>query len=61
MNHYPQSVLNLIKQLSRLPGIGQKTAERLAMHLLQASAADAEAFAESITAMKRTVRLSLRR
>lgn len=60
MNHYPQSVISLIKQLSRLPGIGQKTAERLAMHLLQASRADAEALAVSITAMKETVRVCSR-
>jgi recombination protein RecR len=60
VNHYPQSILNLIQQLSRLPGIGQKTAERLAMHLLQTSPADAEALADSITAMKRTVRLCRR-
>lgn len=60
MNHYPQSVINLVKQLSRLPGIGQKTAERLAMHLLQASRADAEALATSITAMKATVRVCTR-
>ena len=32
MSHYPASVLKLIKNLSRLPGIGEKTAERLAMH-----------------------------
>jgi recombination protein RecR len=60
VNHYPQSVINLVKQLSRLPGIGQKTAERLAMHLLQASRADAEALAASITAMKETVRVCTR-
>ncbi|MDJ0784084.1 MAG: recombination mediator RecR [Desulfosarcinaceae bacterium] len=60
MNHYPQSVLNLIRELSRLPGIGQKTAERLAMHLLQAKASETTALAESITAMKQTVRLCKR-
>jgi recombination protein RecR len=60
VNHYPQSVINLVKQLSRLPGIGQKTAERLAMHLLQASRADAEALAASITTMKETVRVCTR-
>jgi recombination protein RecR len=60
VDHYPQSVLTLVKQLSRLPGIGQKTAERLAMHLLQASPSDAETLAESITAMKQTVRLCQR-
>jgi len=60
VNHYPQSVLNLIKELSRLPGIGQKTAERLAMHLLQSKVEDTNALAESITAMKQTVRLCSR-
>lgn len=60
MNHYPKSVINLVKQLSRLPGIGQKTAERLALHLLQASRGDAEALAASITAMKETVQVCTR-
>jgi recombination protein RecR len=60
VDHYPQSVLTLIKQLARLPGIGQKTAERLAMHLLQASPSDTESLAEAITAMKQTVRLCRR-
>ena len=31
MSYYPLSVRNLIKNLSKLPGIGEKTAERLAM------------------------------
>jgi recombination protein RecR len=60
VNHYPQSVLNLIKELSRLPGIGQKTAERLAMHLLQATAEEVSALAESLIAMKQNVRLCSR-
>jgi recombination protein RecR len=60
VNHYPQSVLNLIKELSRLPGIGRKTAERLAMHLLSATPEDTTALADSITAMKETVRLCKR-
>ena len=37
MTHYPSSILKLIKNFSRLPGIGEKTAERLAMHILRAS------------------------
>jgi recombination protein RecR len=60
VNHYPQSVLNLIKELSRLPGIGQKTAERLAMHLLSIKLEQATVLADSITAMKQTVRLCKR-
>ncbi|PLX49478.1 MAG: recombination protein RecR, partial [Desulfobacteraceae bacterium] len=35
MSHYPATVLRLIKNLSRLPGVGEKTAERLAMHILR--------------------------
>ena len=40
---YPQAVNNLINALSRLPGIGAKTAERLALHLVRAPAAEAQA------------------
>ncbi|MGD9731628.1 MAG: recombination protein RecR, partial [Desulfamplus sp.] len=36
MNYYPESILKLIKSLSTLPGIGRKTAERLALHILHA-------------------------
>jgi recombination protein RecR len=60
MHHYPPSVLNLIKELSRLPGIGQKTAERLAMYLLSAKLEEVRALADSISAMKQTVRLCQR-
>ena len=52
MYHYPPSVLNLIKHLSRLPGIGEKTAERLAMHILKISRRDAEQLSQSILALK---------
>jgi recombination protein RecR len=48
MSHYPKTVLNLIKNLSRLPGIGEKTAERLAVHILKAPRAAAEALSKSI-------------
>ena len=36
MKHYPATIVNLIEKISRLPGIGEKTAERLALHLLHA-------------------------
>jgi len=55
MQHYPKSIRNLIRQLSRLPGIGEKTAERLAMHVLKAPADQAQALAESILQVKRSV------
>ena len=57
MNHYPDSVTNLIKHLSRLPGIGTKTAERLAMHILQHSDEEAQHLARSIVALKEKLRL----
>ena len=50
----------MIRRLSRLPGIGEKTAERLAMHILKSSRRDAEELAGSITAVKEKVRLCSR-
>lgn len=47
----------LIKALSRLPGIGEKTAARLAFHILRAPASEAAALAESITAVKEKLAL----
>ena len=57
MSHYPASVLKLIKNLSRLPGIGEKTAERLAMHILRAPRREAEQLSHSIIEVKEKVRL----
>jgi recombination protein RecR len=57
MNYYPPSILKLIKGLSRLPGIGEKTAERLAMHILRAPRREAEQLSNSIIEVKDTIRL----
>ncbi len=57
MSHYPSSVLNLIKALSKLPGIGEKTAERLAMHMLRAPRREAENLSRSILELREKVRL----
>jgi len=57
MIHYPASILNLIKQISKLPGIGEKTAERLALHILRSSQKDAQELAQSIQDVKGKVRL----
>ncbi|HUP48935.1 MAG TPA: recombination mediator RecR, partial [Thermoanaerobaculia bacterium] len=43
---------NLINELSKLPGIGGKSASRLAYHLLKRPAAEAEALAQAILDMK---------
>lgn len=60
MSYYPASVLNLIKNLSKLPGIGEKTAERLAMHILRTPLKQAEALAQSILEVKEKSRLCAR-
>ena len=57
MNQYPASIVNLIKGLSKLPGIGSKTAERLAMHLLRASRDEVAHLARSMLEVKDKVRL----
>ena len=60
MNHYPASIRQLIKLMARLPGIGEKTAERLALHLLYASDPLVEELARSILEVKQKVRLCSR-
>jgi len=57
MKYYPPSILKLIKSLSRLPGIGEKTAERLAMHILRAPRREAEQLSSSIIEVKDKIRL----
>jgi len=57
MNHYPSSMLRLIKNISRLPGIGEKTAERLALHLLRAPRREAEELSRSLLELKDKIRL----
>lgn len=37
MNYFPESINNLIEELSQLPGIGSKSAQRLAFHILNMS------------------------
>jgi recombination protein RecR len=53
-------VQRLIDELARLPGVGQKSAQRLAFHLLNTEEADAQRLAEAITSMRATVRLCSR-
>ena len=60
MNYYPPSIRNAIKQISRLPGIGEKTAERLAMHILRVPRVEAEHLAHSILDLKQNIRLCRR-
>lgn len=50
-------VQRLIDELARLPGVGQKSAQRLAFHLLNTEEADARRLADAIVTMRSTVRL----
>ena len=47
----------LIEELRKLPGIGAKSAQRLAFHILRSSEADATALAEAVHELKATLRL----
>jgi recombination protein RecR len=60
MEFYPQSLIRLIKHLSKLPGIGEKTAARLSLHILRSSDADARALSESIIEVKDKIRFCSR-
>ncbi|MCJ7830331.1 MAG: recombination mediator RecR [Desulfobacterales bacterium] len=60
MRFYPPALLHLIKNFSKLPGIGGKTAERLAMHLLRAPRRDAEDLARSLLSLREKIRLCSR-
>jgi recombination protein RecR len=51
-----RSVTQLIEELMRLPGVGEKTAQRLAFHLLKVPKPEAEALALSILAVKEKIR-----
>ena len=55
MSEVTQSVDNLIAQLGKLPGIGKKSAERLAYHLLHLSKGEAMALADAIRDVKQNV------
>lgn len=56
MHYYPPSIRSLIKQISKLPGIGEKTAERLTLHILRAPFSEAETLSRAILEMKEKVR-----
>ena len=55
MSEHGGAVSELVDQLGRLPGIGRKSAERLAFHLLRVSETEALALAESIRRVRQDV------
>jgi recombination protein RecR len=54
---YAPPVQRLVGELSKLPGIGNRTAQRLAFHILRASGEDAAALADSIREVKEKIGL----
>lgn len=56
MQLYPASIERLIESLSRLPGIGKKTAQRLAFHMVNARSRDPQELAEAILDARAKIR-----
>ncbi len=55
MSFFPASLENLIDKFASLPGIGRKSAQRLAFHVLSLPESDANAFANAIIDAKKSV------
>lgn len=53
---YPQSISKLIEEFSKLPGIGPKTAQRLAFFVLNMQEADVRAFSEALINAKTNIK-----
>src|SRR6266536_3481932 len=56
MSSYTQSIQNLMNELSKLPGIGMRSAERIAFHLLKQKPEDATKLADAIREVKTRIR-----
>ncbi len=55
MEYFPAPLEKLVEQFARLPGIGGKSAQRLAFHVLSLTDQEAQEFADAILSAKRTV------
>lgn len=56
MNYYSAPIAQLIEEFTKLPGIGRKTAQRLAFHVISMPNQDAHSLAESIIKAKETIK-----
>ena len=56
MKQYPRTLNKLINELSKLPGIGSKTAQRLAFHILSLTDREAEELADAISSAKKSLK-----
>jgi recombination protein RecR len=57
MSKFAEPLTRLIDELKKLPGVGSKSAQRLAFHILRSSADDAEALAAAVRDVKASLRL----
>jgi recombination protein RecR len=57
MSRFAEPMTRLIDELKKLPGIGSKTAQRLAFHILRSSDEDADALAVAVRDVKANLRL----
>jgi recombination protein RecR len=57
MSKFAEPMARLIDELKKLPGVGAKSAQRLAFHILRSSDADAEALAAAVRDVKASLRL----
>ncbi len=55
MEYFPAALENLVEHFARLPGVGSKSAQRLAFYVLSQSEEDAQSFASAIVEAKRKV------
>lgn len=55
MEYFPAALEALVEQFARLPGVGSKSAQRLAFHVLSLSQDEAQQFADAIVTAKKTV------
>ena len=56
MQYFPAALERLSEQFGRLPGIGSKTAQRLAFHILSLPEEEAQSFADAIVEAKHKVK-----
>ncbi len=57
MSRYAEPMARLIEELRKLPGVGTKTAQRYAFHILRSSEDDAASLAEAVHGLKASLRL----
>jgi len=57
MSRYAEPMARLIEELKKLPGVGTKSAQRYAFHILRSADADAESLADAVRALKAGLRL----